>query len=125
MGDLNTRLANAAVTFANMALAADQKAQMFRDIAAWHNQSALSAADRAQALQAENEATFWRLQQEYARNGLLLHDGANPNWSMGEFKDLIAQCARDHRLVNVEYDSAGRLQPTPYAPGVKPSAVAV
>jgi hypothetical protein len=71
-------LSNVAVAFGNMALAADQKAQQFREIAAWRNQPALSAANQAQALQAKDDAALWRLRQELAvKEGVLLHDPAD------------------------------------------------
>jgi hypothetical protein len=126
MQDLNTKLANKAVTFGNVATKAKQAADEFRRLAEWRSSSPiLSALDQREAMQLDNEATFWRLQQEFAKQGVLLHDPSNPNWAMGEFRDLIQECAKEHRLVFVQYDSAGRLQPTPYAPGITPAAVAV
>jgi hypothetical protein len=124
MVDLNMQLANAAVSFGNLAAKATQEAQQFREIQGWRKSTGdkWSQGDELQAQQLELDALIWREREALAKQGLLLHDPANPNWMLGEFKDLIGEAARQHRLRFVDYRALGArwLQSTPFEPGSTP-----
>jgi hypothetical protein len=124
MVDLSMQLSNAAISFGNIATKCTQEAEEYRRIQQWRESvgDKWSYGDEAQAQQLELDAKIWRERETLARQGLLLHDPSNPNWTLGEFKDLITEACKQHRIRFVDYRALGakRLQNVPFEAGTTP-----
>jgi hypothetical protein len=99
--DLNTRLANHAVTCATTAKRCREEADMHTRNAKTSGHPQLAKADTMKASAKLDEAKIWDERAAKARAGIMLHDGRDPSYGL-KYSSLINHASKEGRLEMVD-----------------------